>query len=90
MKLVEFQYTKRSGEISQRAVIEVVSPRPHFEGIDVSDMPEAEFAVFVNAYRELQTQQQLQTHKLLQEFDLTHNYRRFVPEGMSNVIAEHI
>lgn len=90
MKLVEFNYTKPTGDTSQRAVIEMVAPAQHFEGVDVSGMPEDEFALFTQAYRELKNAQHEATMHLLEQFDLKHNYRRFVPDRMSNVVTEHI
>lgn len=90
MKLVEFQYKKADGTESERAVIELQQPSKHFEGIDVSDLPEAEFALFVQEYRELKNAQHDATMQLLQKHDLKHNYRRFLPEQMANVTAEHI
>lgn len=90
MKLVEFQYTKTNGDTSQRAVIEVVSPQNYFEGIDVSELPESEFALFVNEYRELLNKQYEAKMAVLQKHDLQHNYRRFVPKQMTNTTTEHI
>lgn len=90
MKLVEFNYTKPTGDVSTRAVIEVQQPSKHFEGIDVSELPEAEFAVFVQEYRELKQAQHEAILQLLHKHDLAHNYRRFVPERMTNTTTEHI
>lgn len=90
MKLVEFKYTKANGDESERAVIELQQPTKHFEGIDVSDLPEAEFALFVQEYRELKNAQHDATMALLAKHDLKHNYRRFLPEQMADVTSEHI
>lgn len=90
MKLVEFKYTKSDGAVSERAVIELQQPSKHFEGIDVSELPEAEFAVFVQEFRELKNAQHAATMELLAKHDLKHNYRRFLPEQMAAVTSEHI
>jgi len=90
MKLVEFTYTKANGDQSNRAVIELQQPTTHFEGIDVSQMPESEFATFVQAWRELKNAQHEATLALLAEHDLKHDYRRFIPERMTNITTEHI
>lgn len=90
MKLVEFTYTKESGEVSNRAVIEVQQPAKHFEGIDVTGLDTDAFAHFVQDYRELKNSQQMATMELLAKHDLKHNYRRFRPEQMAKVIAEHV
>ena len=38
MKIKEFTYTKPNGDVSQRTVVELVSPTEHVEGIDVSEL----------------------------------------------------
>jgi hypothetical protein len=90
MKFVEFNYTKADGTASKRAVIELLTPQKYFEGIDVTQMPEDYFGEFVSAYRELKNQQHEATMNLLAEYDLKNNYRRFIPEKMTDVVTEHI
>lgn len=90
MKLVEFQYRKANGDTSQRAVIEVLQPTKHFEGIDVSELNQDDFAVFVQEYRQLLNTQHEARVALLNKHDLVHNYRRFRPEQMDKIAAEHI
>lgn len=90
MKFVEFTYTKGDGSASKRAVIELLAPQKHFEGIDVSQMPDEYFAEFVSEFRELKNQQHEATMKLLTKFDLKNNYRRFIPDQMTEVVSEHI
>ena len=53
MKLVEFTYVKSDGSQSSRSVIEVKQPSQHFEGLDVSKMPEQDFALFIQEYKGL-------------------------------------
>jgi len=38
MKIKEFTYTKPNGDVSQRTLVELVSPTEHIEGIDVSEL----------------------------------------------------
>ena len=90
MKLVEFKYTKTDGTSSARAVIEVIQPTEFFEGIDVSKMPEDQFAEFTREYRDLITQQYNDKMNVMQKYDLKHNYRRFIPEKMTDVTTDHI
>jgi hypothetical protein len=90
MKLVEFKYTKADGTTSDRAVIEVLQPCKHFEGIDISDMPEAMFAEFTSEYRDLLAEQYNAKISIMQKYDLKHNYRRFLPEKMTDVTTNHI
>jgi Ca2+-binding EF-hand superfamily protein len=90
MKFLEFTYTKTDGSTSNRAVIELVTPTRFIEGIDVSQLPEAEFAIFTTAMSEMKRAQHEQTMELLETFDLKHNYRRFIPEQMANVVTEYV
>lgn len=90
MKLLEFKYTKADGSISDRAVIELVAPTQFVEGIDVSKMPEDDFALFANEMRELKNAQHQATMDLLAKHDLKHNYRRFSPDKMSDVNTEYV
>jgi hypothetical protein len=90
MKLVEFAYKKADGTVSERAVIEMIKPSTHFEGLDVSGLDEDAFSQFVSNYRDLKNRQQQEFQALLAQHDLTHNYRRFTPANMTNVVSEHI
>ena len=90
MKLIEFTYTKADGSQSERAVIELQQPTKFVEGIDVTQLPESEFALFVQEFRELKNAQHEATMALLAKHDLKHNYRRFTPENMEAVTTEHI
>ena len=90
MKLLEFVYTKQDGSKSDRAVIELVQPTKFVEGIDVSQMPTDEFATFCREFSQLKLAQHEQTMALLEQFDLKHNYRRFIPEQMESVKADYV
>jgi len=90
MKLLEFNYTKQNGEISKRAVIELVTPTNFVEGWDITTLNDNEFAKFAQTMGALRRRQHEETMQLLQDFDLKHNYRRFKPEGMSNVQVEYV
>lgn len=90
MKLVEFTYTKTDGSTSQRSVIELVQPTKFFEGIDVSKMLEDEFAHFCSEFSKMKAAQHEETIALLEQFDLKHNYRRFIPEQMGSVTTDYV
>jgi len=90
MKLLEFTYTKQAGEVSKRAVIELVTPTKFVEGWDVTSLDNNEFANFAQAMGELRRRQHDETMQLLQDFDLKHNYRRFKPESMSDIQVEYV
>jgi hypothetical protein len=90
MKLIEFTYTKADGSQSDRAIIELQQPCKYVEGIDVSQMPEQAFADFCREFSLLKTAQHDETMRLLEQFDLKHNYRRFIPEQMQSVTADYV
>lgn len=89
MKIKEFTYTKRNGDVSQRTLVELVSPTEHIEGIDVSDLDMDSYAEFTKKLNELEAEISAKRLQLYAEFDLTHNYRRFVPQRMTNVTTEY-
>ena len=88
MKIKEFTYTKPNGEVSQRTLVELVSPTEHIEGIDVSELDMDAYAEFTQKLNALERSISDQRTQLYAEFDLTHNYRRFVPQRMTNVTTE--
>lgn len=90
MKLVEFKYKKADGSVSDRAVLELVTPAKHMEGIDVSQMPVEAYADFVADFAQLKNDQHKAVMNLLADYDLKTNYRRFLPDQMSDIKIEHI
>jgi hypothetical protein len=90
MKVKEFTYTKPTGDVSQRTVIELVTPTEHIEGIDVSELDMDTYAQFVYELKALEDTLYAARMELYARFDLTHNYRRFVPQRMTNVTTEFV
>lgn len=90
MEMQEFKYTKANGEVSERAVIVTQKPQKLLAGIDVTSMDSDEFAKFTKRYREVLDSNKQAMANLMAEFDLTHNYRQFKPEGMSDVKSEWV
>lgn len=90
MKLLDFEYTKKNGEFTKRTIAVVQEPQQFVEGIDISGLEVEEFAEFVNEYSKLLDEYKLQQAVLINKFDLKHNYRRFIPDNMENVVVEHV
>lgn len=90
MKIMEFTYTKSNGDSKKRAVMLLQEPQKFFEGIDVSDLSQDEFADFVNEYSKAYDQWREVSHAIMAKHDLKHNYRRFLPEGVSQAKTEHV
>ena len=90
MKLIEFTYTKTNGDVSERAVVVTQEPSKLLSGIDVSELPELEFATFIQDMRELKNRQHQEMMDLMEKHDLKHNFRQFSAEKMTNVQSEWV
>lgn len=90
MKVKEFTYTKPNGDVSQRTVIELVTPTEHIEGIDVSALNMDDYAAFIQQLKALEDAVYNQRMALYADFDLGNHYRRFVPGRMTNVTTEFV
>lgn len=90
MKVKEFTYTKPNGDVSQRTLVELVTPTEHIEGVDVSELDMDQYADFVQQLKQLEDEQYTRRMQLYADFDLTNNYRRFVPSRMTNVTTEFV
>ena len=90
MQIKEFTYTKPNGDVSQRTLVELVSPTEHIEGIDVSELDMDSYAEFIKQLRDLEASLYNQRMSLYANFDLNNNYRRFVPSRMTNVTTEFV
>lgn len=90
MKLLDFEYVKKTGELSKRTVAVVQEPQRFIEGIDVTELDVESFAEFVNQYSKLLDEYKHMQALLINKYDLKHNYRRFIPENMTNVVVEHV
>lgn len=85
MKLVEFTYTKANGDVSTRALLELKTPQPNCEGIDVTDLEPEDFVELADKYQALINQHEAKILELLQSYDVSNNYRAFIPARMANV-----
>ena len=84
MKLTEFTYTKKNGDVSRRAVIVVSEPNKFLQGIDVSDLDNDDLAQFVCELRAIEKQYQAQRAELFANFDLTYSFRQFDTNGITD------
>ena len=89
MKIKEFTYTKADGSVSSRTIVELVSPSQHVEGIDITELDMDSYAEFVQRLNELERVIYEMRTVLYSEFDLNNNYRKFVPERMTDVTTEY-
>ena len=90
MNFLEFTYTKADGTKSKRAVIPLTNPSNHIEGIDVTSLSESDFADFCREFSALKSDHHNQVMEKLAQYDLRHNYRRFIPEQMSDITTDYV
>jgi hypothetical protein len=90
MKVKEFTYTKANGDVSQRVLVELVTPSEHVEGIDVTNLDMDRYAEFTTELKAIEQELFNRRMALYSDFDLQHNYRRFLPSNMTNVTTEFI
>ena len=90
MKIKEFTYTKPNGDVSERVLVELVTPTEHIEGVDVSALGMDDYAEFVRQLKQLEDETYTRRMQLYADFDLQHQYRRFVPSRMTNVTTEFV
>lgn len=90
MKLTEFTYTKKNGDVSQRAVIVTQVPNKFWQGIDVSELDDDDLAEFVAKLRAIEDRVQAERAALMADYDLTYSFRQFDPELISNQTVEWV
>ena len=90
MKIKEFTYTKPNGDVSQRTLVELVTPTDSIEGIDVSELDVETYGEFIVKLKALEDEIYNRRMELYADFDLGHNYRRFLPSRMTNVTTEFV
>lgn len=85
MKTLTFKYTKSDNSVSERTLLVMTSPSDAFSGIDVSSLDDNSAAEFLAMASKL-NDEYLEMMKALQaRFDLKHNFRKFLPAGMSDI-----
>ena len=90
MKIKEFTYTKANGDMSQRTLVELVTPTDSIEGIDVSELDMDSYAEFIQQLKLLEDEIYARRMALYADFDLSKSYRKFIPSRMTNVTTEFV
>lgn len=86
MKTLTFVYKKPDNSVSERTLLALVTPTDMYAGIDISSLDPQEGAEFCNRYEQLHADFMTAAKELQAEYDVTHNYRQFKQERMSDVI----
>lgn len=89
MKIKEFTYTKPNGEVSERTLVELVAPTDAYEGIDVTALDMDTYADFVAEMGVIEKQIYEMRTELYNKYDLKHNYRKFLPQRMTDVTTDY-
>lgn len=88
MKIQSFTYTKKDGSVSQRTLAVQVSPNTMYEGMDISELEQAEQAMFALAMNKAHDKYLAEIQQIKHDFDVYNMYRRFDPKLMTNVVVE--
>lgn len=86
MKTLTFTYTKKAGPTSSRTLLAMVTPTDKYAGIDISELDASEAAEFAAAATSLHNKYVESMQALQNKFDLKHNYRQFLADGMTNIV----
>lgn len=85
MKTLLFTYTKKDKSVSDRVLLAMGSPTNKYSGIDLTELDPVVANEFTKAAAELHTKYLKDLQDLQVSFDLKHNYRQFLEEGVSNL-----
>lgn len=90
MKYIEFNYTDRNGKTTAREVLVLQNPNNKLAGVDVTELDAEDQAWLATEYNRLQSAFQEAVLALYHKYDVTNNYREFVPERMEITYSEYI
>ena len=90
MKTLSFKYTKADGTCSNRVLVVMVSPNTMYEGIDISSLEPVDMALLEKDMDEAYTEYLNKINLIKDGYDLNHNYRRFDPTKMTEVVNESV
>ena len=90
MKILSFKYTKADGSTSNRVLAVMIKPNTMFEGLDISSLEVADQAMFAEEVSLAYDRYLDELEKIKEEYDLVHDYRRFDPKKMTEVVEEEI
>ena len=90
MNILTFKYTKADGSTSNRVLATLVKPTTMYEGIDISSLEVADQVMFADAMNVAYNTYMATLEAVKAEFDVIHDYRRFDPKKMAEVVSEVI
>lgn len=90
MNLLTFKYTKANNKVSTRVLSILVKPNTMYEGIDITELDQAQQSEFVLAVSKAREAYVQALEALQDTYDVKQNYRRFDPVKMSEVVFENL
>ena len=85
MKVLNFTYTDLKNKVTQRELLVTSEPSDKVSGIDLTPLDEESRAAFVGEYTRIYNNFLTELGDLKAEYDVTHNYRQFFPDKMTEV-----
>lgn len=89
MKAITFTYTKPNDSVSDRVLLVLTQPTELVSGIDITELFEEnanESLKFITRAQELQEEYLKNMRTLQKEYDLTHNFRSFSKDRMTEIV----
>lgn len=89
MKTLNFKYTKKDGETSDRVLVVMSEPNNHYAGIDISELDEVDQGRYLDRIKRAHDTYLAEIDVINESFDTNYRYRRFDPKLMQiNEIEE--
>jgi hypothetical protein len=90
MKILTFKYTKADASTSSRVLLPMTSPAKGYFGVDISELDFEEQAEVALKFEALQQEFYDKVGTLLQEYDISKNFRNFLVENMSEIVEDEL
>lgn len=90
MNIITFKYTKKDATVSDRVVMVMSRPDTMYEGIDITELEAADQVMFLEEVNTAYNEYLQALDSIQRNFDVVHNYRRFDPLKMTDVVREEV
>lgn len=88
MKFLTFDYVDVKGKKSSRQVIQLCAPEPNYFCIDVAELEPIDMVTLQEELEKAEQEAAEVRSKIVRKYDVTHNYRYFNPNNMTNIVEE--
>ncbi len=87
MRLTSFDYSK-TDKTTKRVAVVLNDPSNHLFAIDVTELDDVDQGLIFAELMGATTEYRAKTAAIMAKYDVAHNYRRFDPLKMTNVVNE--